>query len=126
MAKFELNDDAVSKLLDRLARLKAAEDFLEYKYTDATLPEKYGLGAETVDGKEQTKQSLLIEVRLAGQEKPLVLRVGKYLDDKKGYAAESSTLPKDIFLLPKTVLPTVREEGKDVDLIEAGWMYFAR
>jgi hypothetical protein len=47
------------------------------------------------------ERTLLIEITLDGEKNPLTLTIGKLDEKEKGYYAQSSTLPGDVFLVPQ-------------------------
>ena len=83
-----------------------AERFLSFKKA----PEpRFGLS--------DAERSFFIEVTLDAADKkdalPLTLTVGKFLEPEDGYAAQSSSLPGDVFLLPATLCEPIVKRGID-------------
>jgi hypothetical protein len=88
-ADFDLDSDAVNTLIADLANLKA-ERFVVRK--SGPKPE-HELGNK--------ERALQIEITLEGEKNPLTLTIGKLDEKEKGYDAQSSALPGDVFLLPQ-------------------------
>jgi hypothetical protein len=64
--------------------------------------------AYQLDAKER---AMLIEVTLDGEKAPLTLTVGAQDTKEKGYYAASSTLPRDVFLLPQARFEAMLTQG---------------
>jgi hypothetical protein len=88
-AGFQLDDQKVEELVSSLATL-SAEQFVVYK--TGPKPE-HELGDKD--------RALQIELVLEGEKEPVTLTLGKLDAAKKGYYAQSSGLPGDVFLLPQ-------------------------
>jgi hypothetical protein len=88
-ADFNLDDETVNALLADLANLRA-ERFVAVK--SGPKPE-HELGNK--------ERALQIEMNLEGEKNPLTLIIGKLDEKEKGYYAQSSALPGDVFLLPQ-------------------------
>ncbi len=142
---FPLNGDKLEELLKKLSDMKATR-FLEQNLK-GDAPAQYELGADrnllivlTVaeDAKEEKKDDKKEEKKEEKKDAPkeekekapatrtITLTIGKFLEKDAGYAAQSSTLPGDVVLLPKTALPSISADGKDKDIIEAGLLYFRK
>lgn len=105
LGDFQLDPFKVDQLLNDLSNLRA-ERFIAFK--SGPKPE-YGLGKDT--------RTLEIELFLEGEKTPLTLTIGNLLEKEKGYAAQSSVLPGDVFLLSL-------ERFKP--LVEGGLKYFSK
>lgn len=86
---FKVDNARVESLLLSLSNLSAAK-FVSYK--TGPKPE-YELGDKD--------RALQIDITVEGEKQPLVLTVGKLDEKEKGYYAQSSTLPGDVFLVPQ-------------------------
>ncbi len=107
LGDFALDGKKVDDLLKELARLKA----------DKIIVFKKGAPPEH-ELTEQTR-ALFIEIWVENAKEPITLTIGKLLDTpekEKGYAAQSSTMPGDVFLVP---------EGQFKSLVNEGLKYFS-
>lgn len=105
LGDFQLDPFKVDQLVHDLADLRA-EKFIAFK--TGAKPE-YALDKET--------RTLEIEISLDGEKTPLLLTIGKLLEKEKGYAAQSSGLPGDVFVLP---------QDRFKALVEGGLKYFSK
>jgi Domain of unknown function (DUF4340) len=64
--------------------------------------------AYKLDPKERL---LYVEVTLEGEKTPLTLTLGDFDSKEKGYYATSSTLPRDVFLVPQVRFETILTSG---------------
>src|SRR5208282_2845051 len=101
---FDPDEKKIDDFLPKLANL-AAESFVVYK--TGPKPE-YGLS--------DADRSLSVEISVEGEKAPIVLTIGNLDEAKKGYFAQTSTLPGDVFLLPKDAF----------DAILSGIKYFGK
>lgn len=70
-------------------------------------------GALAAHGLDTGKDGALqIEITVDGVDKPLTLTVGKLKEDDKGYYAMSSTLPRDVFLVPEGLFQDVLKDPR--------------
>jgi Domain of unknown function (DUF4340) len=90
-AGFKFDEQKVRPFLNLLANLRL---------------ERFVKGAAKDAGLEEKKRTLFIELRIKGEKEPYRLTVGKPKQEERAgfYYAQSSSLPKDIFLIPQPEL----------------------